>query len=337
MFARLGSFIDGIVGTYSTTVSANLCGMLVTPAIGAITLWALLHAYAIMRGEASEAIPDIAWRFAKIVFITSIALGAGTYQFYVIGVVDDLQASLANGFVVGGSGVMSGATAWAALDNYLTISNELLTQLQGEILPFGFDALLATLLFAFSSLVFLLCAFAVILISKITTAFVVAIGPVFILTLLFKPTARLFDSWLSMVLSTIVLIAAVTFAVGLGVATGRYMYDAIVASGGIIDGAVSTITTTFSWAAVSLGLGIFVWNAPSVAAALTSGGAVGHGANLVSSVVMMSMRRSPDPNKGGSGDNQRGGSVSDARRSSTFRAGAAVARARRSMSHFINR
>ncbi len=70
---------------------------------------------------------------------------------------------------------------------------------------------------------FLCIALFVVTLAKLFLTFVIAVGPLFILCLAWRPTARFFDSWLSMVLNAVVLTWFAFFALGLS----TYMGDAM--------------------------------------------------------------------------------------------------------------
>ena len=71
-------------------------------------------------------------------------------------------------------------------------------------------------------MIFLCIALFVVTLAKLFLTFVIAVGPLFILCLAWRPTARFFDSWLSMVLNAVVLTWFAFFALGLS----AYMGDA---------------------------------------------------------------------------------------------------------------
>ena len=69
-------------------------------------------------------------------------------------------------------------------------------------------------------MLFLCIALFVVSLAKLFLTFVIAVGPIFVLCLAWRPTARFFDSWLSMVLNAVVLTWFAFFALGLSVVHG---------------------------------------------------------------------------------------------------------------------
>ena len=82
-------------------------------------------------------------------------------------------------------------------------------------------------IFSIGTVVFLCIALFVVTLAKLFLTFVIAIGPLFILCLAWRPTARFFDSWLSMVLNAVVLTWFAFFALGLSAYMGAAMFKAI--------------------------------------------------------------------------------------------------------------
>jgi type IV secretion system protein VirB6 len=74
---------------------------------------------------------------------------------------------------------------------------------------------------SFGNVIFLCIALFVVTLAKLFLTFVIAVGPLFILCLAWRPTARFFDSWLSMVLNAVVLTWFAFFALGLSATWGR--------------------------------------------------------------------------------------------------------------------
>ena len=67
------------------------------------------------------------------------------------------------------------------------------------------DLVIASIFFALGTAIFLVLGAFVALLSKVILAFTLAIGPIAILTLMFRASAKFFDAWLSTVMSAVVL------------------------------------------------------------------------------------------------------------------------------------
>jgi type IV secretion system protein VirB6 len=192
-----------------------------------------------------------------------------------------------------------------------TAANEQLALLWKDAGMFRLDLVLASLLFSLGTTIFLVLGAFVALLGKLILTFALAIGPLAILCLLFKPTARFFDSWLSFVLSAVVLSWFVFFALGMSL----YVSDRVVAA--IADGSafvagvpgsVGALEAAGTYLAVMCLLAIVLYQAPSLASSLTGGASIQSGAQMVTnSMVAM---RAMGAGRAGGGAAAGGGSMS---------------------------
>ena len=67
------------------------------------------------------------------------------------------------------------------------------------------DLVFAAVVSSIGNVLFLCIALFVVSLAKLFLTFVIAVGPIFVLSLAWRPTQRFFDSWLSMVLNAVVL------------------------------------------------------------------------------------------------------------------------------------
>ena len=176
---------------------------------------------------------------------------------------------------------------------------------------FRLDLVLASLLFSLGTTIFLVLGAFVALLGKLILTFALAIGPLAILCLLFKPTARFFDSWLSFVLSAVVLSWFVFFALGMSL----YVSDRVVAA--IADGSafvagvpgsVGALEAAGTYLAVMCLLAIVLYQAPSLASSLTGGASIQSGTQMVTN-SMVAMRAMGAGRAGGSSAAGGGGSM----------------------------
>ena len=228
MFARLEAWFNAFFLGYAARVSGDLAVGLVPVALALVTLYVAVYGLAVMRGEATEPVGTFAWKMVKVGAILSFALPGLYYSGNVAAAATGLQDGLATLFVAPRG--VAAATAFGALDLANTAANEQLALLWKDAGMFRLDLVLASLLFSLGTTIFLVLGAFVALLGKLILTFALAIGPLAILCLLFKPTARFFDSWLSFVLSAVILSWFVFFALGMSL----YVSDRVVAA--IADG-----------------------------------------------------------------------------------------------------
>ena len=290
MFARLETWFNAFFLGYAARVSGDLAVGLVPVALALVTVYVAVYGLAVMRGEATEPVGTFAWKMVKVGAILSFALPGLYYSGNVAAAATGLQDGLATLFVA--PRAAAAATAFGALDLANTAANEQLALLWKDAGMFRLDLVLASLLFSLGTTIFLVLGAFVALLGKLILTFALAIGPLAILCLLFKPTARFFDSWLSFVLSAVILSWFVFFALGMSL----YVSDRVVAA--IADGSafvagvpgsVGALEAAGTYLAVMCLLAIVLYQAPSLASSLTGGASIQSGAQMVTN-SMVAMR-----------------------------------------------
>ena len=177
---------------------------------------------------------------------------------------------------------------------------------------FRLDLVVASLLFSLGTTIFLVLGAFVGLLGKLTLTFALAIGPLAILCLLFKSTARFFDSWLSFILSAIVLSWFVFFALGMSLFVSDRVVRAIATGGAFVAAApdaVGALEAAGTYLAVMCLLAIVLFQAPSLASSLTGGASIQSGTQMVTN-SMVAMRAMGSGRSGGGGAAGGGGSMS---------------------------
>ena len=287
MFAKLETWFNAFFLGYAARVSGDLAVGLVPIALLLVTVYVAVYGLAVMRGEATEPVGIFAWKMVKVGAILSFALPGLYYSGNVAAAANGLQDGLATLFVA--PRAVPAATAFGALDLANTAANEQLALLWKDAGVFRLDLVLASLLFSLGTTIFLVLGAFVALLGKLILTFALAIGPLAILCLLFKPTARFFDSWLSFVLSAVVLSWFVFLALGMSL----YVSDRVVAA--IADGSafvagvpgsVGALEAAGTYLAVMCLLAIVLYQAPSLASSLTGGASIQTGAQMISNAVV---------------------------------------------------
>ena len=316
MFARLETWFNAFFLGYAARVSGDLAVGLVPIALLLVTVYVAVYGLAVMRGEATEPVGTFAWKMVKVGAILSFALPGLYYSGNVAAAATGLQDGLATLFVA--PRAVAAATAFGALDLANTAANEQLALLWKDAGMFRLDLVLASLLFSLGTTIFLVLGAFVALLGKLILTFALAIGPMAILCLLFKPTARFFDSWLSFVLSAVVLSWFVFFALGMSLYVSDRVVSAIADGSAFVagvPGSVGALEAAGTYLAVMCLLAIVLYQAPSLASSLTGGASIQSGAQMVtnSMVAMRAMGagRAGGGAAAGGGSMSRGGGAAD--------------------------
>lgn len=285
MFDRFDALLAAFVANYAQNIATTLAAGLSVPALALVTAQIVIYGLAVMRGEAQEPMGQFAWTMVRTMAILSFAIGGLTYTQWVIPAANQAQDNMAALFV---RGLPAGTTAFGALDVANNQANDLLKLLWRDASMLRLDLVLASVLFSAGTAAFLLVGLAVTFVARILLIFALAVGPLFILALLFRATQRFFDSWLSMLLSAVVMSWFVFFALGLSLNVAGRVVQVINASGAFVSGAldgVNAIEAAGTYLAVMAALAFVLYQAPRLAAALTGGPAVQSGIALAAGYI----------------------------------------------------
>jgi len=292
MFNWVGSQFDAVLSTYVLSVVSSLMTAIAPIALSAMTLWIALYGWAVLRNEVSETLPTFMWKVFKIGLVLAFALQSGFYISNVADTANALAMGVASTFLPSAVDPATVATPYALLDKFNDDASTQVADIMKEGSMFRLDLVLAAVIFSIGSVVFLCIALFVVTLSKLFLTFVIAIGPLFILCLAWKPTARFFDSWLSMVLNAVVLTWFAFFALGLSAFMGNQMFLAIQSGGGFLGATFNVLGEATRYCVLMILMAIICFQAPSLASALTGGAAIQQGIQMIQSAMMVSGLRS---------------------------------------------
>ncbi|MGE4049687.1 MAG: type IV secretion system protein [Piscinibacter sp.] len=309
MFAWVGAKFDAILSTYVLGVVSTLMTAIAPIALTAMTIWVALYGWAVLRNEVSETLPVFMWKVFKIGLVLAFALQSGFYISNVSDTANALAMGVASTFVPTGVDPATVLTPYALLDKFNDDASAQVADIMKEASMFRLDLVLAAVVFSIGSVIFLCIALFVVTLAKLFLTFVVAIGPLFILCLAWRPTARFFDSWLSMVLNSVVLTWFAFFALGLSTYMGAAMFKAIIDGGGFLGGSFNVLGEATRYCVLMILMAIICFQAPSLASALTGGAAVQQGIQMIQNAMMVSGLRSASSARGAGAAGAAGGVV----------------------------
>jgi type IV secretion system protein VirB6 len=309
MFAWVGAKFDAILSTYVLGVVSTLMTAIAPIALTAMTIWVALYGWAVLRNEVSETLPVFMWKVFKIGLVLAFALQSGFYISNVSDTANALAMGVASTFVPTGVDPATVSTPYALLDKFNDDASAQVADIMKEASMFRLDLVLAAAIFSIGSVCFLCIGLFVVTLAKLFLTFVIAIGPLFILCLAWRPTARFFDSWLSMVLNSVVLTWFAFFALGLSTYMGAAMFKAILDGGGFLGGTFNVLGEATRYCVLMILMAIICFQAPSLASALTGGAAVQQGIQMVQNAMMVSGMRSASAARGAGAAGTAGGVV----------------------------
>ena len=287
MFAWLGTKLSAVLSTYVVGVVSSLMAAITPLALSAMTIWVLLYGWAVLRHEVPESVPSFLWKVSKIGLVLAFALQSGFYITNVADTANGLATGVATTFLPPGAPPTTASSPYALLDEFNDNASRQVSDIMKEAGITRLDLLLAASLFSIGSVAFLCIAVFIVTLATVLLGFVVAVGPIFVLCLAWKPTQRFFDSWLSMLLNAVVVAWFAFFALGLSAFVGHQMFSAIDSAGGFLGTTLNVLGEATRYCVLMLVMAIICFQAPSLASALTGGAAIHQGVQMLQNVLMV--------------------------------------------------
>ena len=320
IFSAIGMQIDNTLFAFVGQVVGKVIAYLGPIALGLITIWVLHTAIQFMLGKSSDPILEFAWKAATLYLIVGMATLGSLYHEWVIDTHNMFATNIVTMFAPPGSKLQNINSIWNALDLFNAAASDLAAKVMVDAVFKTINPLLAlacALLFAFGNVIFLFFALCVVFFTKAISSFLLGVGPIFILTLLFQSTRQYFFNWLGALLGSVVLTWVVFFILGFTLNMNTTMVSAISANLGVLN----VLSQVAVFLAFCLAFGLFLWQSPSFASGLTGGTPMQLGAAAVMQ-VLNSLRMGRTPLAGGT--STAGGTVQPNR---AYNAGHAVSSA----------
>jgi type IV secretion system protein VirB6 len=287
MFTWVGNQFNTILSTYVLGVVTTLMTALVPIALTATTIWVALYGWAVLRNEVPETVPTFLWKAFKIGLVLALALQSSVYISNVADTANALATGVATTFLPSAVNPSTVSSPYALLDAFNDQAGLLVTDLLKEAGIMRLDLMFAAVVCAIGNLLFLCISLFVISLAKLALTFVIAVGPIFLLCLAWRPTARFFDSWLSMVLNAVVLTWFASFALGLSVYMGQAIVQVVQSQGGFLSPTFNVVGESLKYCVVMALMAIICFQAPTLASALTGGAAIQQGMQMVQNALMV--------------------------------------------------
>lgn len=210
MFSSLFVQVDNATKDYISDTVSNVATAFTPIANQMFTLYVILWGLAMYRGVINQPFLDAAFRLMKIALVMHFALNvtaySGTISNNIVALPDYLMSLVSDGG--------SAASAKAALDGIFDkafAAGDTIWQKAG-VLNGNFGYYFLALFVYIVSLMALVYAAFLIILSKIALSIVLGLGGVFILGLMFESTKRYFESWVGQLINYS-LVSTLTVAV----------------------------------------------------------------------------------------------------------------------------
>lgn len=221
LFTFIGETVTNATDAFVTPVASELIFKLQMLALTCTTLYIVLTGYAIASGSVEAPLQSFLKQCIKIAIISFFALNVDGYQNNIVALFNNLETGLSE--ALNSDAASPTASIYETLDNMLNNGfNLAATCLQrADEAGWNIGAALSwwttAAFISIGTLVFAIIGGVNIIIAKFSLAIMFALGPLFVLALLFPITAKFFDGWIGQVLSyifTIVILALImTFGV----------------------------------------------------------------------------------------------------------------------------
>ncbi|KAA0010065.1 type IV secretion system protein [Billgrantia pellis] len=263
LFEGMFSVVDQALDQYIINTATDLIAYITPMFTSMLIVWIAIWGYLMMFGKVSEPLQEGVFRILRIGFIMTLGLTVGTYMGVVVDVLAHGPEKVAA--VITGSNGGAAAILDSLFSRVLAVADQAWDKAGVMSGDFGMY-LVAILIMVFGGGVAIVVAF-LLLASKVATTVLLAIGPLFIIGLLFNSTQRFFESWLGMVINFGMLLV-------LGSAIGRMVIDVSEAFMNIVESSASSMAsmTTSAYLIAFFALGILVLKqVPAIASALGGG------------------------------------------------------------------
>ncbi|NWO07181.1 MAG: type IV secretion system protein [Alteromonadaceae bacterium] len=263
LFEGMFSVVDQALDQYIVNTATDLIAYITPMFTSMLIVWIAIWGYLMMFGKVSEPLQEGVFRILRIGFIMTLGLTVGTYMGVVVDVLAHGPEKVAA--VITGSNGGAAAILDSLFSRVLAVADQAWDKAGVMSGDFGMY-LVAILIMVFGGGVAIVVAF-LLLASKVATTVLLAIGPLFIIGLLFNATQRFFESWLGMVINFGMLLL-------LGSAIGRMVIDVSEAFMNIVESSASSMAsmTTSAYLIAFFALGILVLKqVPAIASALGGG------------------------------------------------------------------
>lgn len=250
--------LQNFISSGTSGISAWVTG----PLTAALTLYVMLYGFLILRGSVQEPIMDFAFRATKLAIILMLVRSAGEYQTYVTEVFfETLPKEIAEALNTGGA--PSASTFDSLLDRGQKSANDIWARSAWPVDPL---TSFAGLVVVFVTFVVASIGFVVSLYARVALAIVLALGPIFIALAMFQSTRRFTEAWIAQLVNFVILQILV-------VAVGALLVESFATTFATADAYSDVLMRPIAIGAIGLASLYVLYQLPSIASALASGGA----------------------------------------------------------------
>jgi len=223
IFQFVGDSLTRLTATYAETASSSLATAIEPIAIAGITLVIAVYGGLTIAGKIQQPFTDFVVKSLKVILVAAFALNAGNYVRFVSGSINGLETGLITALQA--PGVDRAGNTYAQLDQSIGKANTLVEEafmqaskknILTEPGPFA-GYVLSGLLIATGIVIFFLVGGAMIICAKFMLSVMLAIGPLFVMTLMWPATSGFFDRWFGQTLTYVFTVVLMSVVMSMGI------------------------------------------------------------------------------------------------------------------------
>lgn len=199
--------VDTVVATYISSTSQEIMTAFSGVATKLLVIYVMFWGWSMMRGVIQEPVTDAMNRFVRLSIIWGLSTSLGLYQTYIVDFLWNTPDALAS--------VITGNPPTANNGEYLDklfaqqydFGSQFMEKARASetLWPDITMIIAGWVIWVFSILIIGYAGFLLIL-SKFALAILLAVGPIFVLMVVFEPTKRFFEQWLGQCVNFILLV-----------------------------------------------------------------------------------------------------------------------------------
>lgn len=268
IYAQVMAYVSTQTGTFISTKTPLVAEVLKPAAAAFMSIYIILHGLAHLNGRVQEPLKEFMMKVAKMVAIYAIGINMLNYNEYIVDTFVNSPDAIAA--AIGGGSV--DASTITTLDSILDSAFKTGKGFwdNAGILNGNIGAYIAAFVCWAMGIIVTVYACFLIVLSKIFLAVIVAVGPLFIISLWFEPTQKFFEAWIAQLANyglVVVLVTATNvFTIG--------MFESAATQAAALGGNVS-IADVFPLVVTALISLLVLAQVPQAAAGLAGGIAIG--------------------------------------------------------------
>lgn len=266
-FDTLSTALEG----YVSDTASNIIVAITPVATTLLIIYVMLWGWSMMRGLISEPILDGVSRLIRLGLIIGIALNLGRYNGFLADMLWNSPDALASS--VTGNPSSSSVLFLDTLFNQMYDFGDAYYQKSFANSAMGIPSLglffIGIGFWVIGIITTGIAAFLLVL-SKMSLAILLGVGPIFVLLIIFEPTKRFFDVWLGQTLNYVFLTMLTAAAIKLILAILE-AYLSVASATVLADPGTDQAMAAFALAVIGI---LVLWQMPSIASALGGGVAI---------------------------------------------------------------